>query len=119
VTAPLRGLPGEAIVVSKGTAPDEDAYSGFQARDASGQPFAALLRARGVARLFVGGLATDYCVKATVLDAAREGFEVVVLRDAMRAVDLAPGDGERAIAAMAAAGAVFVSLAELGAGARA
>jgi len=55
--------------------------------------------------VLVGGLATDYCVRATALDALREGFEVVVLRDAVRAVDVQPGDGDRALEEMRAAGA--------------
>ena len=76
-------------------------------------PFTAILGERGAQRLWVGGLATDYCVCATALDAVREGFEVVVLGDAIRAVDIAPGDGERAIAEMRDAGASFVTLATL------
>ena len=63
-----------------------------------------LLRGREIARIAVCGLATDYCVKATALDAARLGFETGVLVDAVRAVDLAPGDGDRAIDEMSAAG---------------
>jgi nicotinamidase/pyrazinamidase len=61
-----------------------------------------------VRRLFVGGLATDYCVLNTVQDALRLGYGVMLLRDCIRAVDVQPGDGERAIAAMRAAGAVAV-----------
>jgi nicotinamidase/pyrazinamidase len=61
----------------------------------------------------VGGLATDYCVKATALDALKEGFEVVVLEDAVRAVDVNPGDGERAMAEMMAAGARIARLDEV------
>jgi nicotinamidase/pyrazinamidase len=64
-------LPAGAGVISKGMDPAEDAYSCFQARTEAGRPFAEELRARGVRRLFVGGLATDYCVKATVLDAMK------------------------------------------------
>ncbi len=90
--------------------PEEDAYSAFQAEDPSGRPFAAVLRARGVRRLYVGGLATDYCVRATVLDALRQGFEVVLLADAVRAVDVKPGDGERALAEMREAGARLVTV---------
>ena len=103
-------LPEDAVVMSKGMDPEEDAYSGFQAEDASGMPFTAILGERGAQRLWVGGLATDYCVRATALDAVREGFEVVVLGDAIRAVDIAPGDGERAIAEMRDAGVGFVTL---------
>jgi nicotinamidase/pyrazinamidase len=98
-------LPAGTVVVSKGMDPDEDAYSSFQARDEDGTDFATLLRRRGVRRLFVGGLATDYCVRATALDGLAAGFEVVVLEDAVRAVDVQPGDGERALTEMAAAGA--------------
>ncbi len=103
-------LPPATEVVSKGMDPDEDAYSCFQARAADGTPFAALLARRGIRRLFVGGLATDYCVKATALDARRAGLDVVVLEDAVRAVDVAPGDGARALAEMDAAGAARARL---------
>ncbi len=98
-------LPAGTIIVSKGMAEHEDAYSAFEARDEAGRPLADLLRALGVQRLYVGGLATDYCVKASVLDARRHGFEVIVLEDAVRAVELQPGDEERALAEMRAAGA--------------
>jgi epoxyqueuosine reductase len=94
----------DAIVVSKGMDPGTDAYSGFEATDATGRPLAEVLAARGVRRVFVAGLATDYCVRATALDARRLGFEVVLLADAVRAVDLVPGDGARALAEMRAAG---------------
>jgi nicotinamidase/pyrazinamidase len=102
-------LGNDAVVVSKGMAPDEDSYSGFQATDASETPLAELLRLKKVGRIFVGGLATDYCVKHTVLDGLAEGFEVVLLADAIRAVNLKPDDGESAIDEMVRAGAVQVS----------
>jgi nicotinamidase/pyrazinamidase len=87
----------------------EDGYSGFTMRDAqTGETIptelADLLRARDIERVVVCGLATDYCVKATAIDAAALGFETSLLPDAVRAVDLNPGDGERAIAAMRDAG---------------
>lgn len=87
----------------------EDGYSGFTMRDpVSGETtpteLESLLRERNIGRVAVCGLATDYCVKATALDAARLGFETGVLVDAVRAVDLAPGDGDRAIDDMTAAG---------------
>ncbi|OLB97409.1 MAG: nicotinamidase [Candidatus Rokubacteria bacterium 13_1_40CM_68_15] len=110
---PGLALPDDATVISKGHDPGEDAYSCFQAETDDGMPFAAALGERGVNRLFVGGLATDYCVKATVLDALKEGFEVVVLEDASRAVDLKPGDGERAMAEIVAAGARRARLEDL------
>jgi len=106
--------PSDAVVVSKGMDPDQDAYSGFQAEDDAGRPLGAALAARGVQRIYVGGLATDYCVRATALDAIREGFEVVVLTDAIGAVDLQPGDGARAIDEMRGAGVRMATLNELG-----
>lgn len=96
-------LPETASVVSKATTPQTEAYSGF-----AGTDLADRLRAQGIERLFVGGLATDYCVKNTVLDALRLGFAVMLLADAVRAVDAQPGDGERALAEMQAAGAQFL-----------
>jgi nicotinamidase/pyrazinamidase len=107
-------LPEGTEVVSKGMDPEADAYSCFQAETADAMPFAAALGERGVGRLFVGGLTTDYCVKATALDALREGFEVVVLEDAVAAVDLIPGDGTRALEAMRDAGARLVRLGDVG-----
>ncbi|MDP9467426.1 MAG: isochorismatase family protein [Chloroflexota bacterium] len=88
----------------------EDGYSGFAMRDpVSGEErptlLEALLHEQGVARVVVCGLATDYCVLGTVLDARRLGFETTVLREAVAAVDLAAGDGERALEAMVEAGA--------------
>ncbi len=91
------------MVVSKATTRDAEAYSGFD-----GTSLAYELRAKGIGRLFVCGLATDYCVKATALDARREGFDVVVVEDAVRAVNVDPKDGENALEEMRAAGCVFV-----------
>jgi len=90
----------------------EDGYSGFTMRDpTSGQErpteLAARLRERGVTRVVVCGLATDYCVLGTVLDACRLGFETTVLTGAIAAVELAAGDGARALVDMAAAGATL------------
>jgi nicotinamidase/pyrazinamidase len=87
----------------------EDGYSGFTMRDpATGEtastPLGALLAERRIERVVVCGLATDYCVKATAIDAATLGYHTAVLVDAIRAVDLGAGDGERAIAEMRAAG---------------
>jgi nicotinamidase/pyrazinamidase len=102
-------LAPDAVVVSKGMGADEDSYSGFDGRDEKGTALAELLRAQGVGRLFVGGLATDYCVKHTVLDGLKQGFHVVLLEDAARAVNLLPGDGARAMEAMVRAGAEKIS----------
>jgi len=90
-------------VVSKGLG-DTDCYSGFDETD-----LALQLHRLGVEEVWVGGLATDYCVKSTVLDALKEGFRVKVLENAMRAVEVKPGDGERAIAEMRAAGAELIN----------
>ena len=87
------------LIVSKAARPEADAYSGFE-----GTALAADLRGRGVKRIFVCGLATDYCVRATALDGRREGLEVVVVEDAVRAVDLKEGDGARALEEMRRAG---------------
>jgi nicotinamidase/pyrazinamidase len=89
------------ILVSKATTPDREAYSDF-----TDTALAERLRQLGVRRLWVGGLATDYCVHATVLDARAEGFEVLLLVDAIRAVEVRPGDGDRALQEMVDAGAV-------------
>ena len=99
---------GNAVVLSKGMTADEDSYSGFQATDPSGTRLATLLRHQGVERILVGGLATDYCVKHTVLDGLREGFKVVLLGDSIRAVNLEPHDGDLAIDEMVRAGAVKI-----------
>jgi nicotinamidase/pyrazinamidase len=89
-------------VVSKGLG-DEDCYSGFDGTDLTLQ-----LQRLGVEEIWVGGLATDYCVKNTVLDGLKEGFRVKALKDAMRPVELQPGDGERALKEMGEAGAEIV-----------
>src|SRR6188472_1187301 len=101
-------LPPGAPIIRKGSN-GEDGYSGFTMRDpVSGTEQTTglddLFRHRGIARVVVCGLATDYCVKATAIDAARLGYEVEVVSDGIAAVDLEPGDGERALAAMADAG---------------
>ena len=98
--APDLRLPDSAVVISKATETASDAYSGFQ-----GTTLAVQLAQLAVRRVFVGGLATDYCVLNTVGDALAAGLEVVVLTDAIRAVDVNPGDGDRALADMIAAGA--------------
>jgi nicotinamidase/pyrazinamidase len=105
---PDLALPEDAPRVRKGTN-GEDGYSGFTMRDpVSGETtpteLERLLRDAGIEHVVVAGLATDYCVKATALDAARLGFETSVLTDAVAAVDLEPGDGDRALAEMQDAG---------------
>ncbi|HSS59393.1 MAG TPA: nicotinamidase [Solirubrobacteraceae bacterium] len=87
-------------IVDKGQDPQTEGYSAFDATS-----LAETLRARGVESVTVVGLATDYCVKNTALDALREGFAVRVDRAGVRGVDVAPGDSERALDELAAAGA--------------
>ena len=106
-------LPEESIVITKGEGPDEDGYSAFQAVDPDGRIFSETLKRAGVTHLYVGGLATDYCVKASVLDAIREGFEVTVLADAVRGVDLEPGDSAGALEEMLKAGAKRTTIEEI------
>jgi nicotinamidase/pyrazinamidase len=89
-----------AAIIDKGQDPAAPGYSGFEAT-----PLAELLRGAGVAEVTVVGLATDYCVRATALDALRQGFAVTVPRAAVRGVDVQPGDSERALEELAAAGA--------------
>ena len=89
-------------VISKGLG-DKDCYSAFDETDLASQ-----LRQQNVEEVVVGGLATDYCVKNTVLDALKNGFKVKALEEAMRAVEVQPGDGDRAIEEMRAAGAEIV-----------
>jgi nicotinamidase/pyrazinamidase len=103
----MEGIKIDAVV-DVGRERDDEGYSGFE-----GSNLARILRERDVDRVFVCGLATDYCVRASVIDACREGFEVMVAEDAVRAVEVATGDGERALADMRAAGARTVSTEDL------
>jgi nicotinamidase/pyrazinamidase len=105
---PALELPADAVLVDKGTSEEADAYSAF-----NGTTLAGELRARGVKRILVGGLATDYCVLNTVRDALKESFEVVLLTDAIRAVDVNAGDGVRAEAEMLERGAQPAVYAEI------
>lgn len=103
-------LPRGVHIVSKGVDRDREAYSAFQ-----GTGLGALLRRLGVRRIFVGGLATDYCVLATVKDAIRLGYEVYLLTDAIRAVDARPGDGAAALRGMLELGARPLRVDQVGA----
>lgn len=103
----------EGVIVSKGMDPNQDSYSAFQGLDADGRPLAESLRARGVRSLFVGGLATDYCVKCSVVDAVRNGFEAVVLVDAVRGIDVTAGDVARALDEMRGEGARVATIEEV------
>jgi len=104
-------IPPEEEVVSKADRKDE-AYSFFQGTD-----LAERLHKRGIKRLLVGGLATDYCVKETVLDGLKEGFEVYHLDDASRGVNVRLGDSERALQEMVSKGTRRITFKDIAAGA--
>src|SRR6185369_10013779 len=97
---PGLALPPTAVIVSKDVRPEENTYSGFQGGDLD-----ARLREKGVRRVFVGGLATDYCVLHTVKDALARGYAAVLLTDAIRPVNVGPDDGRKAEAEMVRLGA--------------
>lgn len=92
-----------AIRIHKGEESDREAYSGFQGTDLEDR-----LKDEGVKRIFICGLATDYCVKATVLDGIKSGFEVAVVADAVKGVEVKPGDSAAAIESMEDAGATII-----------
>jgi nicotinamidase/pyrazinamidase len=91
------------LTITKASRHDKDAYSGFDGTD-----LAIILREKGIERVVVCGIATDYCVKATAHDALKEGFEVFVLEDAIRGVEVNPGDSQRAIEELRRAGAQVI-----------
>jgi len=101
-------LPSGVRVISKATAAQTEAYSAFQ-----GTNLAAQLKDLGCTRVLLGGLATDYCMKATALDAREAGLDVTVLEDAVRAVNLQPGDGQRALEEMTERGVLLSSVERL------
>ncbi len=100
----------EVIILSKGMDPKEDSYSAFESRDSNGTLFENLLRIFGVDEIYIGGLATDYCVRATAIDAIKAGFKATVLMDAIKGVDLKPGDSQTAIKEMLGYGAKKTTL---------
>ena len=103
--APSLALPHDATVISKDTESQQSTYSGFE-----GTEMAECLESQGSRRLFIGGLATDYCVLNTVRDALGLGFKVCLLVDAIRAVNVKPDDGLRAEKEMRRLGALTVTV---------
>jgi nicotinamidase/pyrazinamidase len=101
-------LPKNAIIISKAVNPNAEAYSGFE-----GTELALKLKELGIKKVFIGGLATDYCVKNTVLDALKNGFKTFFLEDASRGVNLKPEDSENAIKEMINKGALKVKISDL------
>jgi len=110
---PQLQLPPGYFLVSKGLETDTDSYSAFDGRLADGRSLQELLAGLRVVKIYVGGLATDYCVKESVLAALGTGLKVVVLEDAIAGVDVTAGDSLRAIDEMKAAGAVFCTVSAL------
>ncbi len=106
-------LPPDALVFSKGMDPERDDYSALHARSESGTPLPKFLAYEGVKKIYICGLATDYCVRQTALEGLRQGFAITILVDAVRGVDLEPGDSERALAEIQAAGARLTTLDDL------
>jgi nicotinamidase/pyrazinamidase len=104
-------LPASAAIVTKGTGATDDGYSAFEGRLADGRALADDLRAHAITTLYIGGLATDYCVLQTALSARREGFDTVWLSDASLPVEVHQGDGQRAVVAMTAVGVRSATLA--------
>ena len=101
---PALRLPDNVIIVSKGTDPQRDDYSPFQVIVADGLTFTGHLKAAGVSHLYFCGMATDFCIKWSALDALHDDFKVTVLRDAVKGIDLLPGDSERALEEISRAG---------------
>jgi nicotinamidase/pyrazinamidase len=102
---PQLQLPPTAVVISKGQNPEDHGYSAFSGQLPDGRSLLADLNAHGIDHLYVGGLATDYCVKQSVLDALRAGLRVTVLSDAIEGVNVREGDAAQALEDMRAAGA--------------
>lgn len=107
---PKLRLPKGTVILSKGMDPQKDSYSAFQAQDSNGMELLTFLTYLGVQELYIGGLAADYCVKYSTIDALKNGFKVKVLMDGIRGVNLKPPDTEEAIKEMISLGAKKSSL---------
>jgi len=110
---PVLRLPDDTIILSKGMDPEADSYSAFQAVDAERNDFAQLLKTFSIKELFVGGLATDYCVRWTVLDALKFGLMVTLLMDGIKGVNLREKDSETAVEEMVSLGAKKITIEKL------
>ncbi len=106
-------LPPGTLVFSKGMDPERDDYSALHARSEAGTPLPKFLAYEGVKKIYICGLATDYCVRQTALEGLSQAFAITILVDAVRGVDLEPGDSERALAEIQAAGARLTTLDDL------
>lgn len=110
---PKLRLPKEAILLYKGMDPNKDSYSCFQAEDQRGMGFLSILKLFGIKELYIAGLATDYCVKFSTHEALKQGFKVKLLTDAIKGVNLKPGDSEKAIKGMVKNGAKKITLKDI------
>ncbi|MDD5154950.1 MAG: bifunctional nicotinamidase/pyrazinamidase [Candidatus Omnitrophica bacterium] len=110
---PKLKIPKEAIIISKGMDPRQDSYSAFQAEDSHRQSLANLLKIFGIEEIYIAGLATDYCVKYSTIDALKKGFEVKILKDAVAGVNLNPEDSKEALRQITAMGAGEISFLNL------
>jgi nicotinamidase/pyrazinamidase len=110
---PQLKLPAQAAVVTKGTDPTDHGYSAFEAADQQARALGNILKTSRISTLYVGGLATEYCVRASVLDGLKQGLDVVVLLDAVRGIDVQDGDVARALDEMIRAGARTATLATI------
>lgn len=106
-------LPKEAILLFKGMDPAKDSYSAFQAEDKNGMSLPNLLKILGIGEIYIAGLATDYCVRFSARDAIGQGFKVKLLTDAIKGVNLNPGDSEEAVKEMVKGGARKVTLSKI------
>jgi nicotinamidase/pyrazinamidase len=105
---PALKLPPDAIIINKGDDPERHGYSAFEGHTSEGKTLLDDLRDRHITRVYVAGIATDYCVRQSALDALRAGLEVRVLPDAIAGIDVRPGDAQRALDEISAAGAELV-----------
>jgi nicotinamidase/pyrazinamidase len=103
-------LPSDTIIISKGTGEAQEGYSGFEGVDHSGKPLIDVLKDNQIFHLSIGGLATDYCVKATVIESAKFGFRVNLLTDAIMGIDIQPFDSRKAIDEMVIHGANLTTI---------
>jgi nicotinamidase/pyrazinamidase len=103
-------LPSNTIIISAGMNPDDDGYSGFEGIDQQNRSLYDVLKSLNVTKLSIGGLATEYCVKATTINALQYGFEVNLLTDAIRGINIQPSDSNNAILEMEHKGAHLVTL---------
>jgi nicotinamidase/pyrazinamidase len=106
-------IPATASIITTGDTRESEGYSAFEGHTAMGSALSHDLKEKGVEHLYVGGLATDYCVRHSVLDALKAGFTVTLLTDAVAGVEVTPGDSQRALDEMRAAGARFATTDEI------